>query len=260
MPLSARRVEPICAWRCSAEPPLPRPPPATAQVDWRVLPAGAYGAANPRFVSAACVVRADTAAGGPNAGRCNGEPATAMIPSPQRARALCPPHSQRCWLLAARSGYELPQPPQPRYYVEIRQGGCAGCRRGGAWYGRHAPHAPCPASCPQTRAVRGLQEGQRTGALLETLMRALTRSCRAPAPAAGPLASDPRLVYALGEGGGGEGGNLRKLVVQGSVRLSLPLGFVPWGPADMLLAACNGAATPVRGTPGCGHRRRLAST
>jgi hypothetical protein len=33
---------------------------------------------------------------------------------------------QRCWVMAAQRGYELPQPPAPRYYHQPMPGVCGG--------------------------------------------------------------------------------------------------------------------------------------
>ena len=128
----------------SKGPPHPKAPlPAFwfwVQVDWRLLPAGAYGAGNTRFVSGCGSVGTLST---PRAGNCwwhaSHEGAT-QAHAAARPRAVALPAScadpsdfppfilpalclQRCWMLAAKTGFELPQPPQPKYYVEIRQGG-----------------------------------------------------------------------------------------------------------------------------------------
>lgn len=107
------------------------------QMDWRIMAAASYGAANNRQARCATWRSMAFRAWGPTA-RTYAEMPTRMLPLEkpvicwlhlnialtsvrQVLNSLCLPAAfhpvQRCWLLAALDGYELPQPPEPRYHI-----------------------------------------------------------------------------------------------------------------------------------------------
>lgn len=129
---------------------------------------------------------------------------------------------QRCWLLAAKSGYELPQPPQPKYYVEIRQGGWLRCC---GWFHCFKVVISC--------ACGGRIAGEPRSFSTETTQLQYPLAISPPSlpPAAGVLCTDDRLVDSLGEGGNGRGANLQRLVVQPSVRIPCTFAFAVGPPS-----------------------------
>lgn len=115
-----------------------------------------------------------------------------MAPSARSLTALLsvppPPLLQRCWLLAAKHGYELPQPPQPRYCLDTPGSTCC------AWCG----------CTPSRHCCRGLTL-ENVSMAVQHLTPPDSLPClirRLPTPADIPLpAPDACVEAALGAGG-----------------------------------------------------------